>query len=123
MCVRWCLPFSAGDREQAMSGPPFRHLKSSTDQGVMVLTITDARLDGYALPNDLRHEVLAAVAAPGVSAVILDFQGVEYISSEGLGLLISVRGKLQERGLRLVLCGLSAEVAEVFHICKLIRTD
>ena len=39
-----------------MSGLPFRHLKSSTDQGVLVLTITEARLDGYALPDELRHE-------------------------------------------------------------------
>jgi anti-anti-sigma factor len=59
---------------------------------------------------------------------LLDFQGVEYVSSDVLVSLVRLRRSLEAAGERLILCNLSPPVAEVFVVTGLgrffdIRTD
>ena len=59
---------------------------------------------------------------------LLDFQGVEYVSSDVLVSLVRLRRSLQAAGKRLTLCNLRPQVAEVFTVTGLgrffdIRTD
>jgi anti-anti-sigma regulatory factor len=51
---------------------------------------------------------------------VLDFQGVTYLSSVAFRPLLSLHRKLKERGGRLVLCGMSERVAEVFYVTRLV---
>lgn len=60
------------------------------------------RLNGM-LSNDAGH-------------VVLDFQGLEYISSAGFRILLLAARRADEAQVRLVLCGLSEKVRQLFDL-------
>ncbi|MFQ6048804.1 MAG: STAS domain-containing protein [Phycisphaerae bacterium] len=53
--------------------------------------------------------------------LVLDFSGVKFLSSQALAVLLNLRSKLQKIKGKLVICGLRAELREVFRITKLER--
>src|SRR5262249_3807838 len=101
-----------------MSESPFRHLECS----VLVLTITEAQLQGDPMSDELRGDLLGAVEHSGARHVVLDFERVVYVSSVAFRPLLSLHRKLKEKGGRLVLCGMKDRVAEVFHVTRLVST-
>ena len=52
---------------------------------------------------------------------VVDLQAAEYVGSAVLGLLVNVRQQIKQASGRLVLCGLSERMLEVFHTCSLER--
>jgi anti-anti-sigma factor len=97
-------------------------LKSRSEQGILVLTVTEPHLRGDALVNALRDELLAAVNGASAPRVILDFRPVAVLCSEGFRPLLSLRRRIQEQGGRLVLCNLAPLVAQVFQATRLVTT-
>jgi anti-anti-sigma factor len=87
------------------------------------LTFTVPQMHGDALMEELRQELLTAVIRAQASRVVLDFRNVEYLSSAGFRPLLSLRRHLHEKGGSMVLCGLAPEVAEVFHVTRMISTS
>ena len=63
--------------------------------------------------------VEAAVAARG--ALVLDFSGIEYISSVGLRVLMIAAKKMREREAPLLVTALRSVVAEIFAISRFDR--
>jgi len=55
----------------------------------------------------------------GRKKVLLNFSNVEFLSSAVLGKLVSLNRKLQAVRGKLILCGISNEIREVFEITKL----
>jgi len=53
------------------------------------------------------------------SVVILDLTGIKFIDSAGFGMLISILKKAKEYKSRLILCEISAEVADLIEIMQL----
>ena len=51
--------------------------------------------------------------------LVLDFSKVRFLSSQTLGVLLTVRKKLQAVKGRMVICGLRKQLYEVFRISKL----
>ena len=58
----------------------------------------------------------------GRRKILLNFSNVDFISSAGLGKLITLHRKLQSMQGKLVLCKLAREILDVFKITKLYRT-
>jgi anti-anti-sigma factor len=56
----------------------------------------------------------------GAKKIIIDFKGLDYISSSGLRAILNVRSRAQKDGGRLVLAGLKDKVLEVFRVSKLL---
>jgi anti-anti-sigma factor len=106
-----------------MSEPQFRYLKGRTEQGVLVLTITEPQLQGDTLVESLRRELRAAVSQPGTQKVVLDFRLVKSVSSEAFRPLLSLRRILGEAGGRMALCNLSPVVAKTFQVTRLVSTS
>lgn len=52
---------------------------------------------------------------------VLDLQAAEYVGSAVLGLMVNIRQQIKQASGRLVLCGLSERMIEVFHTCSLER--
>jgi anti-anti-sigma factor len=98
---------------------PFRYLRCYQEQGATVITITESELHGDGLTGMLAEELLAAVSGPGPQRIVLDFQKVTFITSAVFEALFRLRRKILDRGGRLVLCGLSPPLAEVFHVARL----
>ncbi len=57
-----------------------------------------------------------SVLESGKELLMVDLSGLEYISSAGLRVLLVVAKRIQQKGGRIVLTGLTAGVREVFEI-------
>ena len=106
-----------------MSEPQYRHLKGRTEQGVLVLSITEPQLQGDRLVESLRRELRAAVGEPGSQKVVLDFRLVRSVASEAFRPLLSLRRKLEETGGRMALCNLSPVVAKTFLVTRMVSAS
>ncbi|HEV3263586.1 MAG TPA: STAS domain-containing protein [Gemmataceae bacterium] len=101
------------------TGLPHRFVESNMDQGVLVMTIVPVQLLDDGLAAGFLEELVSAVAQTGAQMVVLDVRAVKSMCSAALGVLVTFRDLLCDRGGRLLLCGLSPAVAEVFHITEL----
>jgi anti-sigma B factor antagonist len=61
---------------------------------------------------------LNAVRRENAATVILDFSGVPYLDSSGLGSLVSAYTSCQKSGRRVALTGVNKRVMKVFEITK-----
>ena len=55
----------------------------------------------------------------GADAVILDFSGLEYMNSGGIGLLVTLLVRAQRGGVRLLASGLSEHYREILALTRL----
>jgi anti-anti-sigma factor len=98
-------------------------LHCSVQQGVLVLAIVQPRIQGEEIASNLREELRSAVAQAGVHRVVLDLQHARYLSSVAFWPLLTLRRELLNAGGRLVICGLSGDIEDVFATTKMISTD
>jgi anti-anti-sigma factor len=103
-----------------MPEPQYRHLKGRTEQGVLVLSITEPQLQGDTLVESLRRELRTAVGELKEQKVVLDFRLVRSVASEAFRPLLSLRRKLEETGGRMALCNLSPVVAKTFQVTRMV---
>ena len=61
---------------------------------------------------------LNAIRRENAATVILDFSGVPYVDSSGLGSLVSAYTSCQKSGRRVALTGVNKRVMKVFEITK-----
>src|SRR5262249_20020391 len=107
----------------AMSEPQYQHLKTRLEQGILVLTITEKAVQGETLADGLRREMLAAADIHQARPIVVDFQQTEYNSSVALWPLLTLLRKIKDGGGRMILCGLSPLVGDIFYTTKLVSPD
>jgi anti-anti-sigma factor len=88
----------------------------------VVLSITDAKILGDEVADELRDQLLAVVVQSGCHTVILDFSAVTFLSSSGFRPLLSLHRLLRQHEGKLLLCGLREDVREIFEVTRLITT-
>jgi len=98
------------------------YLESSLESGVLVLTLLRQQIEGEDLARGLKEEMLAAVSAAGANKVVLDLKNARYVSSIAFWPLLALRKQLQEQNGRLLICGLTAAVEEVFTMTKMVSS-
>jgi anti-anti-sigma factor len=94
-------------------------LESHLDRGVLVVTFTQPSIQGEETAEKVRQELLDAVERAGVRWVVIDLSPVRYLSSIAFWPLLSLRRRLQEQGGRLLICGLTPTVADIFHTTRM----
>ena len=87
---------------------------SSSKKERGVLLALAGRMDTVAAPQF--EEACDPWLRGGEKTIVVDLTQLEYISSMGLGYLLSVNKKLQSSGGKLVVCGLTGMVKEVFRL-------
>jgi anti-anti-sigma factor len=92
------------------------------DQGVLVLIFTQQRIQGEETAQQLRDEMQRAFTQAGVNHVVVDLQHVRYLSSVAFWPLLSLRKQLRETNGRMIICGLSGDLEDVFTTTKMIST-
>jgi len=97
-------------------------LHSSVDQGVLILTVTQPRIQGEETAQQLREEMQLALEKAGVNRVVVDLQHVRYLSSVAFWPLLSLRRHLLDTGGRLMICGLSGDIEVLFLTTKMISS-
>lgn len=97
-------------------------LHGSIDQGVLVLTIKQPRIQGEETAQQLRDEMQAALEKGGVNRVVVDLQHVRYLSSVAFWPLLNLRRQMLEIGGRMIICGLNGDIEDIFTTTKMIST-
>jgi anti-anti-sigma factor len=97
-----------------------KHISAREDRGVLILTVELARISSYEQAETIGRELLAAVEGRQSAKVVVDLSKLTYMSSVGYGPLITLRSRVRADGGRLVLCGLSGVVKEVFEATRLL---
>lgn len=84
------------------------------DQNGVTVVSLEGRLDTTSSP-EIRAALDRAVD-DGASKLLLDFEGVDFVSSAGLRVLLAMAKRLQKSGGGLRVCNLNETVSEVFEI-------
>jgi anti-anti-sigma factor len=106
-----------------MPSTPYSHLKVSTLDGILVVTLSERQLQGDALAEKLKQELLAVIAETKPDKMVLSFEEVQYIASAAFRPLLSLNRRFQQSNARLMLCGLTPSVRDVFQQLRLISTN
>ncbi|MET1231690.1 MAG: STAS domain-containing protein [Candidatus Limnocylindrales bacterium] len=64
-------------------------------------------------------EAYMAASAEGARTIVLDFSGLDYMNSGGIGLLVTLLVRVQRQGQRLTACGLSDHYREILSLTRL----
>jgi anti-anti-sigma factor len=99
---------------------PLQYLEREIEHGVLVLTITHRQIEGEETAQGLKQDLLAAVAESGLTKVVLDLRNTRYVSSIAFWPLLTLRRQLTEQGGRLLICGLTGAVQDVFTSTKMV---
>jgi len=99
------------------------HLQSNVEQGVLVLTLTVNQLQDEKLAEAVLQELISSIEQSGIRKVVIDLRNIKFISSVAFRPLLHVRRILHDAGGRLVLCGLSSVVGDVFYTTRLVSPD
>lgn len=86
---------------------------------VTVVKFQDKKIVDEASTQELGAELFGLVEQENRKSILLDFSGVEFLSSAALGKLITLDRKVKSLKGRLKLCGIRPEILEVFQITKL----
>jgi anti-anti-sigma factor len=101
-------------------GPILEH---TLERGVLVVLINRSSIQGEEVADALRQELRDVVERTGAGRVVIDLSRARYVSSIAFWPLLSLRRRLQEKGGRLLICGLSGPVADVFHTTKMVSSS
>jgi anti-anti-sigma factor len=87
---------------------------------VVVVSFHETKIADLAAVQQLEKELQAvALQAASGQKLLVDFSGVEFISSMTIGLIVRLRGECKRAGIQLKLCSLSPNLSEAFRITGL----
>jgi anti-anti-sigma factor len=98
------------------------YLEASVERGVLVLTILRQQIEGEDIALGLKEELLATVAHHDLNKVVLDLKNTRYVSSIAFWPLLALRRQLSDSGGRLIVCGLTGAVHEIFTTTKMVSS-
>jgi anti-sigma B factor antagonist len=95
-------------------------LKSREEEGVLIVNFTDAKILDEARIQQIGAELMEMVTAATQSKkMLLNFQGVQFMSSAMIGKLVLLNKKAKTAEIDLKFCTISPNVLEVFKITRL----
>lgn len=88
----------------------------SAAPGINVIDI-DGDVTGASEP--VLNQAFNDASSPGVKAVVLDFEGLDYMNSGGIGLLVTMLIRAQRNHQQLAAFGLSEHYRQIFSLTRL----
>jgi anti-sigma B factor antagonist len=84
------------------------------EDGILIMDLS-GRLDSNTSP-EFEEKLLGLIREPETDKVVLDFAGLDYISSAGLRVLLKASREIKDQEGKLVLCNLKDYIREVFEV-------
>ena len=75
--------------------------------------------DITAQSEDVLMEAYARASGDGVKAIVLDFSGLDYMNSGGIGLLVTLLVRAQRQHQKVLAYGLSDHYRQIFELTRL----
>ena len=85
-------------------------------EAIRVIDITG---DITAHSEDVLMDAYGRASASGVSAIVLNFGGLDYMNSGGIGLLVTLLVRAQRQRQRVLAYGLSEHYRQIFELTRL----
>jgi anti-sigma B factor antagonist len=97
---------------------PAKHLEATVrhEPGVAVIDLT-GEINGFA--QDALDAAYSEAESNDPEAILLNFEGVDYINSTGIALMVSLLARARASKRRLLACNLSEHYVEIFNITRL----
>jgi anti-sigma B factor antagonist len=83
------------------------------------ISVVDMRGELTAFAEGVLMEAYNQASAGGTRAIILNFEGLEYMNSSGIGVLVTLPIRVNREMQRLLTCGLSEHYRNIFQIILL----
>ena len=84
-----------------------------------VTSVIEIRGDVTAASEDPLMEAYGRATDAGSRAILLDFSGLEYMNSGGIGLLVTLLVRANRLKQRLLACGLSEHYRQILELTRL----
>jgi len=97
----------------------YQRIDVSKAGDVSIVTFKNSKILDEATIQELGTDLFGLVEIENRKAILLDFTGVEFLSSAALGKLITFDRKLKTSKGRAKLCSLVPGILEVFQVTKL----
>ena len=97
-------------------------LECSREDDILILTVAAHQIEGESTSLRLKDALTKAVEESGLVKVVLDLTATRYLSSIAFWPLLALRKNLAQRKGRLILCGLTGAVEDVFMSTKMISS-
>ena len=81
--------------------------------------VIDIKGDITAQSENVLMDAYGRASAPGVSAIVLNFDGLDYMNSGGIGLLVMLLVRAQRHRQRMLAYGLSEHYRQIFELTRL----
>lgn len=81
--------------------------------------VIDVRGDLTAFAEDLLMEAYNEATANGARNIVLNFEGLDYMNSSGIGLLVTLLIRANRHKQKLLACGLSDHYVRIFELTRL----
>ncbi|GAB4191896.1 MAG: STAS domain-containing protein [Phycisphaeraceae bacterium] len=91
----------------------------SEDNGVIKVRFLDRNILEEANIQQIGDEISQLIEGHENPKLLIDFSGVEHLSSAALGTLITINNKVRSKSGQLRLCNIDPQIYEVFVITKL----
>ena len=102
-----------------MSQPARPYLRVRVVNGVAVVYFLDNDLQPEAIVRGAAAQLSGLLTTEGYDKILLNFDGVRFLSSEMIAEVLRLHKKLAQSKGRLKLCGLASGVREIFRVSKL----
>jgi anti-sigma B factor antagonist len=83
------------------------------------VSIIDIEGDVSAFAEDILMEAYAQACSPTTRTIILNFSGLEYMNSSGIGLLVTLLIRANRQKQRMLAYGLSDHYKHIFELTRL----
>jgi anti-anti-sigma factor len=88
------------------------NIQTKQEEGASVLSVKGKI--NFEVTGQLRETIKETIAAHQPKLLLINLEGVSFIDSSGLGLLVAARSSMDKINGRLHLCSLPAQVMKVF---------
>ena len=88
-------------------------------EGVAVVRFTSNKILDDIIVQKFGEELLQLIEQGSSKKIVLDFDGVEFLSSAALGHLIKIDKRAKANDAKMVLCNIRPSIYEVFAITRL----
>lgn len=83
------------------------------------VSVVDVRGELTAFAEGVLMEAYKGASAGGTRVIVLNFGGLQYMNSSGIGLLVTLLIRVNREKRRLLTCGLSEHYRDIFRITRL----
>jgi anti-anti-sigma factor len=98
----------------------YRHITTTTDQGVLVIMVELTEVKDYMVAEELRYELVHAVQRAQSRNFVLDLRNMTFMTSLACVAFIGLKHSVREVDGRLVLCEMSEFIRKIFNAKRLL---